>query len=208
MHGLIQKIVEVTGCNYIIDSSKTGYYASLVYGNSRLYSVNYLWLYRNPLGVLHSMSKTRERFEHNPSNESSLKTMRKTGLIASSLLWGARCFESIAHGFRFKKKHFINYNDLGSEAVTNFFNELLGKELIPDKEHHAISGNPSRFKSNFLEFKPDMAYTGRGMGWKFTASIFTIPVRVLYKGLSLSAFNVQGQKQRRLEKANFSTSQD
>ena len=190
MHGLIQSIIEVTGCTHIIDSSKTGYFASLVYGDSTLYNVDYLWLYRHPLGVLHSMSKVRERFEHNPSNESSLKTMRKTGLIASSLLWSARCFESIAHGFRFKKKHFINYNDLGSEPVTNFFNGVLGKELVLDKEHHALSGNPSRFKSNFLEFKPDMAYTRRGMGWKISAGLFTIPIRVLYKALSLTGYNL------------------
>jgi hypothetical protein len=190
---LIDAIVQVTGCTHIVDSSKTGYFASLVYKELD-YEVQYIMLYRNPLGTINSMGKVRDRFEHNPKNPSSLRTMRQTGVLASSFLWSLRSAESILHGFRFKNSLLIKYDDLGAPYLESFYNENFPNKLKAVQEHHSLSGNPSRFNSDFLEFQPDLSYRKKSLTWRLFTTLLVSPVKLLYVILFSSKYNLENQK--------------
>ncbi len=178
---ILNKVFEQTGAEFIVDSSKVPIFAYLIYKDSP-FEVYYVHVTREPQGVVYSMSKKKKRFEKNPEVKESPEFMRRLPKPLGFSYWALRNIESFLFIKYFKNVYFLKYADFSNKnLLESFLGELsIPKKIRTENSLHIISGNPSRFKKEFLTFRYDDKWKEKLSALeKVSISLFGSPINYL-----------------------------
>jgi len=187
---LYQSIREVTGCQVIVDSSKTPEYAYFLstLKDIDLYVLN---LTRDPRGIFYSHQKVIQRQD---MNQGSRILMKRKGMFNFILKYIARNIGSLR--LQQKSAHYlkIRYEDFARspapvlEKICRFLDYDYPSDLVREdtiglsKEDHGIWGNPMRKSKDTLKIVHDSQWKDKLLTWqKAAVTILTLPFLLLFK---------------------------
>ncbi|NIS79389.1 MAG: hypothetical protein GTO14_04080 [Anaerolineales bacterium] len=170
---LFHNIVEATGEEIIVDSSKIPSYGYILSRIPSL-SVSILHLIRDPRGTGYSWRK--QKFD--PAQE---RYMVKNSLVKNSVLWTVWNFsiEKLWRDQANSNYMQVRYEDFASQPrqiierilrfidIEDSLDFFKGSSEITLRSHHTVSGNPVRTKTGTITIQPDLE-------WKRKLGIFEI----------------------------------
>ena len=185
IYAAIQKI---SGCQFIVDSSKhiaNGFLLSVIPGID-LYTVH---LIRDSRAVAYSWQRKKVR----PEIHWEQKLMSQRSIFKSATRWNSR--NRLAHVLRRNCKQYtrLRYEDLVSypkDYLSSLFAgleiEIPALDFLTDhravlKTTHTVSGNPVRFVRQEIEIQPDVQWQ-RAMAKpkKWLVTLLTLPLLIKY----------------------------
>lgn len=159
---LYHSIQSVTGCNVIVDSSKSYGYSNFL-GMIPSFDLYIVHLVRDPRAVTYSW----QRKKNIPDKEENLQFNQYTAL-SSSVIWSVRNLASEAFWKNYKDRYLVlRYEDFierpkdSIQKILNFIGEkspnlpFITDHTVQLNSNHALWGNPSRFKTGVVELKKD-----------------------------------------------------
>jgi len=163
---MYHNIFDRSGCNVIVDSSKSPFYAVNLLDEQRDFDVLFLHLTRDPRAVLHSWRKRKKREEGGKATY-----FPRYSALRSLLQWrfvNASCerFATLAP----EAYNRIRYEDFVSDwkqslvaGMPDLFDmsQIAGSEGPTVHAQHSISGNPSRFETGEITLRLDTAWEGQ-----------------------------------------------
>ncbi|MEM2768827.1 MAG: sulfotransferase, partial [Candidatus Pacearchaeota archaeon] len=178
---LYQKIFEVSGCDIIIDSSKTPQYLLIL--KDMPFKVYLLHLIRDPRGVAYSW--TKKKYE-----VGIYRYMKTHHPFTSAREWLIRNFKIERLKKFFNENYLLKYEEFCKaplillEDIMKKFDLKLFPDFIKDntilikKKKHLLGGNPVRFlNNNFIEIKCDERWKkDLSFGNKIMVSLLTFPL--------------------------------
>lgn len=188
---LFRSIKTTTGCDFIVDSSKSlmySYVLSLI-DDIDLYVLH---LVRDPRAVAHSRQKTKIHEED--KNNGRTIFMKKFNPFTSSIMWDFKNLTSdVYSNFLVKNSKIIKYEDfaIAPKHVVQEVLELVGKQnqelpFLSEDEiklspNHAVWGNPSRFNTGIVKISLDEEWKQKmKLQDKIISTIFTWPLLFKY----------------------------
>lgn len=189
--GLYERIYEaarqVSGSSLIVDSSKHASLAACLVRSPRL-DLRIVHVVRNPLGVAHSWSKTKER----PEVIGDTAFMPRYSPATSSLLWDAHnsMFEVLGRHAG-TNLHRVRYEDFvdNPTGVLTAVAQFVGASPLPGwispatsstltlASNHTVAGNPMRFTIGEVAVCLDDAWrTGLAPRARRTVQALTLPL--------------------------------
>lgn len=181
---LYRTIHSTTGCNVIVDSSKSPTYGRML---SRIPSLELyvLHLVRDPRATAHSFLRKKTE----PSKKGSMYMLRSTP-FESSVMWDAWNWAAERFGkhsperyLRLRYEDFLDKPQKSLEQVLDLVRESPTRlPFLTDSEvelgvNHTISGNPNRFRTGVVELHRDEEWrTKMKSSDKLMVSLLTWPM--------------------------------
>jgi hypothetical protein len=194
---LYQAIHRVSGCEFIVDSSKNianGFLLSTL-PDIDLFTVH---LIRDSRAVAFSWQREKLR----PEIHWEQKFMSQRGILKSASRWNSRNMLAQKLKHASKKYTFLRYEDLVNDPQKMLAKLLTDLEIGWDsldflsgchanlKPSHTVSGNPVRFVSREIEIQPDMQWRNNMAGHqKLLVTLMTLPLLLKYGYLREARFN-------------------
>lgn len=191
---LYRAIREVSGSEFIVDSSKDPSYAYFLASLSKGIELWTIHLARDSRAVSHSWQRSKRRPEIYWRDE----LMPRYNPIKSSWEWN--WMNVVIGSMRFFKPDkylFLRYEDivLDPEKVMNMLLNRLGKcgvslgikeNFIWLKDSHTVSGNPLRFQKGKIAISPDDEWKEKmSISHKCLVSLLTWPLLMRYGYINL-----------------------
>lgn len=200
-------IAQVSGCRWIIDSSKWpayGFFLKLVTKTN----IRVVHLVRDPRGVAFSWARPKVR----PEILSRVEYMHRYNYVRSAVWWIINNILSRILGIGVPYIR-IRYEDLTRdphgtiEKLLQFLEEpvsppLSNRHWLHPGKHHTVSGNPSRFQSGAIDIRTDEEWIMKMPRlWKVVVTLLTLPILLAF-GYHL--WPKQGEEARGLHEAGGS----
>lgn len=185
---LYRAIHTVSGCEFIVDSSKNianGFLLSTLPGID-LFTVH---LIRDSRAVAYSWQRKKVR----PEIHWEQKLMSQRGILKSASRWNSRNMLAQKLQHTSKKSTYLRYEDLVNDpkgrlarlladlhiARPSF--DFLNGYRVDLKPSHTVSGNPVRFVRQEIEIQPDMQWKNNmATHQKLLVTLITLPLLMKY----------------------------
>lgn len=156
-------ILEVSGCQFIIDSSKVPSYGFALSKNPNI-DFYYVHLVRDARAVAHSMSKVKKRPEITWDNQ----YLMRYNSVQASVSWNVRNYALDALRKSAQNSILIRYEDFvvdpqnALKKVLDLIgfdeNTSLNNTKNINSARHMINGNPMRFDKGTISIRPDFSW--------------------------------------------------
>lgn len=188
---LYRAVLELSGADVIVDSSKFPVYGDMLAKTKRI-EVSGLLMVRDPRAVAYSRSR-RKKLRPDHAEDVGPAYFQRHGVLRSATTWVA--WNLLAElKWRDRKNRFavLRYEDFvaNPDGAFEFIGEIFGIAIDPPKldkttyavsRSHALSGNPVRFDHGALALKPDDEWVDGMPTWRKVAiSVLTFPVLPRY----------------------------
>jgi hypothetical protein len=160
---LYRAVLEVSGCELVVDSSKLPSYG-FVLGQVPDLDVKFVHLVRDPRGAAYSWSRTKTAPDRNGG-------MQRMSALKSSSLWLAWNASAPALFGDPSRYCLVRYEDLvaqprdvvdeilGFAGQTGNGSPFVGERTVSLERSHTVAGNPNRLESGHVELREDQAWT-------------------------------------------------
>ncbi len=187
---LYLQIVETTGADVIVDSSKAPVYGLML---SRIpeVDVRLVFLVRDPRAVAYSWQ--RKKLKHSPQGEIYIKPssalLGALDWLAHNLATELMLTSSRVLSIKVRYEHLMKSPQRVAEQIAKFSSDKSDKiELLPIdgnrvfiKAQHTVEGNPDRFQQGWIELKPDDEWrTEMRPASRAMVSLLTMPLMLGY----------------------------
>lgn len=181
-------IFQITGCQWIVDSSKFPSHAYLL-SQLQDFDIYIIHLVRDPRAVAYSWWKR-------PKQTGLRKTsghMPRINPIVSSAIWLEWNYV-LQHIWRNSPRYlFLRYEDFAGrpretiDMITQWLNVsnqekdrvFIGENVVRLSSQHTVSGNPARFKTG--EIKISLSSYVLNTPWRMVVTTITLPLLVKYR---------------------------
>lgn len=186
---LYMAISKVSGCRFIVDSSKFPHYATILDGIPEidLYVVH---LVRDSRATAYSWQRKRVR----PEVHWKTAYMDRHGLMGSAIEWSAMNFLLQSLKYTGAKYMSLCYEELVNRPRESLFRigEHIGEEwrdlsffrgahAVYLGANHTVSGNPERFQRGVVRIRPDVEWQEKmARSQKFVVTALTWPLLLNY----------------------------
>ena len=181
-------IFQMTGCQWIVDSSKFPSHAYLL-GQLRDFEVYIIHLVRDPRAVAYSWWKRPKQIALHKASEH----MPRINPLVSSAIWLEWNYILQRIWRRSPRYLFLRYEDFAArpQKIINIITQWLnvsaqGENILFVSENivrlspqHTVSGNPIRFKTGEIRISPSPYRLSAA--WKTLVTIITLPLLVKYR---------------------------
>lgn len=182
-------IQKVSGCQFIIDSSKLAAYAIAIAESPRI-DVSFVHITRDSRACVYSW---RRKKPEPVSGDDAPRYLRQRSLFRSAVVWGLRNSTLGWTARRFDVSAELRYEDFvrqPRETITSMV-EGLGinprgghwtsdDEVLALNEHHIFAGNPNRVEQGTIRIRSDDEWRTR-LSWVETTVVSGLTLPLLWK---------------------------